>query len=389
MSVPYHRLFRVHPRYRWWRPLVALAIFLGFYLVSQVLIAVGFFVPILVHSGVEGLQDFATTLQDDALSSSDPLVLGLTLASLVLLLPAIMWAVKLARLGPFGQLSSVRLRIRWGWMARCLLPLLVLAVLMVGIQAFLGSDAIYVIDGSGVHPNTAAIGQSTVRVETLVIVLVMVIVLVPFQAAAEEYIFRGFLLQTIGGWIRNPIPAIVVSTVCFAVLHVPNGYNIWGILDVGSFGAIAAILVWRTGGLEAGILAHALNNIVIFVLQAPGWSKIDPDPQGTWVGWLVTLITMGAYWGMVEFMMRGGRLERRRRGTEAPRYRGAPPAWAGTTARPEDPADGWEGVPALATAAPVAAGTAGTPADSSPSGIHSPGSPHSPTPEDGPVGGRP
>ncbi|WP_156364559.1 CPBP family intramembrane glutamic endopeptidase [Curtobacterium sp. Leaf261] len=338
MSVPYHRLFRVSPRHRWWRPLVALAIFAGLYLVSQVLIAIGFFVPILATSGAAGLSKFARELQDDALSSTDPVVLALTLVSLILLLPAIMWSVKLARLGPYGQLSSIRLRLRWGWMAKCLLPLLVLAIITVGIQSW----GTFSVSGGGLAWNHAAIGQSTVTMQTLVITIVMVILLVPFQAAAEEYIFRGFLMQMIGSWIRTPWVGIGVSTLVFAVLHVPNGYNIWGIVDVGSFGLISALLVWRTGGLEAGILAHALNNTVIFVLQAPGWSKVDTSSSnGSWQGAAVTIVTLGLYWLMVEGMARWTHLERRRPGTEAPRFTGTVPPWA------DSASDGWEAAPAL------------------------------------------
>ncbi|MFZ7086785.1 lysostaphin resistance A-like protein [Curtobacterium sp. RRHDQ10] len=345
MSVPYHRLFRVHPRWRWWRPLVAIAIFLGLYLVSQVLVSVGFFAPIVATSGIEGLRKFSTTLQKDALTSTDPVVIGLTLASLVLLLPAIMWAVKLARLGPFGQLSSIRLRIRWRWLAACLLPLLVLAVVTVGIQSF----GYFAFDG-GLHWNHAAIGQSTVTMQTLVVMLVMVIVLVPFQAAAEEYIFRGFVMQAIGSWTRTPWVGIGVSTIVFALLHLPNGYDIWGILDVGSFGLIAALIVWRTGGLEAGILAHALNNTVIFVLQAPGWSRVDrSSSDSTWQGVLVTVGTLALYWLMIEGMARWTKLERRRPGTEAPRFVGPVPPWAGS-ATGETPADGWDGAPEAAGA---------------------------------------
>ncbi len=186
------------------------------------------------------------------------------------------------------------------------------------------------LDG-GFAWNHAAIGQSTVSLSTLTLTVVMVVVLVPFQGAAEEYIFRGFLMQTIGSWIPvrvvGTVVAVVVSTVVFALLHIPNGYNVWGILDVGSFGLIAAIIVLRTGGLEATVLQHAFNNIMIFVLQAPGWSRIDltsQDANGTVGGWLVTLATSLLYWGMVEVLATWRHLDRRFAGRQAPRFRGGP-----------------------------------------------------------------
>ncbi|WFR68203.1 lysostaphin resistance A-like protein [Curtobacterium flaccumfaciens] len=331
MSVPYHRLPRVDARWRWWRPFVALAFLAGWYLASQIVIAVAYFVPIGAVRGADGLIQLQDDLASGALDPTDPVVLSMSLVSLVVLLPGILLAVRIARLGPAGILSSTRFRVRWGWAAWCLIPTLVIAVVMFLFQ----TAGMFTFDG-GFGWNTDAIGQPTVSVGTLTVTIVLVVVLVPFQGAAEEYIFRGFLLQTVGSWIPvrvvGTVVAVAVSTVVFALLHIPNGYNVWGILDVGSFGLIAAIIVLRTGGLEATVLQHAFNNIMIFVLQAPGWSKIDlssQDANGTVGGWLLTLATSLAYWGMVELLAWWRRLDRRFAGPPAPRFRGVTPAWAG------------------------------------------------------------
>ena len=348
MSVPYHRLPRVDANWRWWRPLVAVAVFLGFYLASQIVIAIAYFVPIGAQRGPAGLTDLTEKLSSGALDPTDPLILSLTLVSLVVLLPAIMLSTKIAGLGPYGLLSSVRTRVRWGWLGWCLLPLLVLAVVM-----FLFQGAGYVATDGGLHWNTAELGQSTVTLRTLTLTILLVVLLVPFQAAAEEYVFRGFLMQTIGSWIPlravGAVVAVAVSTVLFAVLHVPNGYNIWGILDVGSFGLVAAVIVLRTGGLEATVLQHALNNIMIFVLQAPGWSQVDltgEGSQGSWQGFVVTLGTSLLYWALVELTAWWRKLDRRFPGQEAPRFRGQPPLWAGGRQWLRPGGAGWSGAPA-------------------------------------------
>ncbi|ROP74666.1 CPBP family intramembrane glutamic endopeptidase [Curtobacterium sp. PhB115] len=329
MSVPYHRLPRVDARWRWWRPLVALAFLAGWYIVSQVVITVAYFVPIAAVRGQSGLFDLLDGLQSGALDPTDPLVLSISLVSLVVLLPGILLAVKIARLGPGSILTSTRFRVRWAWTAWCLLPTLVIAVIMFLVQSW-GS---FTFEG-GLGWNHELLGQSTVSLGTLTLTIALVIVLVPFQGAAEEFIFRGFLMQTIGSWIpwrkTGTVIAVLVSTVVFALLHIPNGYNVWGILDVGSFGLIAAIIVLRTGGLEATVLQHAFNNIMIFVLQAPGWSRVDLDSSnGTIGGWLITLGTSLAFWGMVELLARWRGLDRTFAGREAPRFRGVAPAWAG------------------------------------------------------------
>jgi uncharacterized protein len=348
VSVPYHRLPRVDARWRWWRPLVALAVLAGWYLVSQLVIVFAFIIPIGRIGGVDAVLDFQDKLANAALDPTDPLVISVSLVSLVVLLPGILLAVKVARIGPAGMLSSVRFRVRWGWTAWCLIPTLVIAVVMFVFQ---GLPMLTFAGGFGW--NHAAIGQSTVPVETLTVTIVLVLVLVPFQGAAEEYIFRGFLMQTIGSWIPvrvvGTVVAVAVSTVVFAVLHIPNGYNVWGILDVGSFGLVAAIIVLRTGGMEATVLQHAFNNIMIFVLQAPGWSRIDlssQDANGTVGGWLVTLGTSLAYWGMVEVLAAWRGLDRRFAGEQAPRFRGAAPTWAGGKRWTRPGGAGWQDAPA-------------------------------------------
>ena len=110
----------------------------------------------------------------------------------------------------------------------------------------------------------------------------VILLLVPFQAAAEEYVFRGILMQSLGAWVRWAPLAIVLPTVLFAFGHI---YDIWGLLDVAAFGLAAAWITWRTGGLEAGIVMHTVNNVVLFLLLAsgvlgrdrghPGWRQPD------------------------------------------------------------------------------------------------------------------
>ncbi|WNY33615.1 hypothetical protein Q9Q99_16670 [Curtobacterium flaccumfaciens] len=75
-----------------------------------------------------------------SLDPTDPLILSLSLVSLVVLLPGILLAVKIARIGPAGILSSTRFRVRWAWTAWCLLPTLVIAAAMFVLQTGLFWD---------------------------------------------------------------------------------------------------------------------------------------------------------------------------------------------------------------------------------------------------------
>ena len=92
--------------------------------------------------------------------------------------------------------------------------------------------------------------------------LAMIIVLGPLQAAGEEYMFRGYLMQVIGSAIKQPWIVVGVSGVVFAAVH--GTQNLPLLLDRFAFGAVMGALVVLTGGLEAAIATHAVNNVFAF-----------------------------------------------------------------------------------------------------------------------------
>lgn len=94
--------------------------------------------------------------------------------------------------------------------------------------------------------------------------LVVTVLTSPLQALAEEVLFRGYLLQSAGLVVRNPWFAIAVSAVVFAWFH--GTQNPWLFGSRLAFGLIAGWLVWRTGGIEAAVAAHVMNNLAAFGL---------------------------------------------------------------------------------------------------------------------------
>jgi membrane protease YdiL (CAAX protease family) len=94
--------------------------------------------------------------------------------------------------------------------------------------------------------------------------LVVILLTSPLQAVAEEIFFRGYLLQALGSLVARPWFGVVVSSVVFALLH--GTQNLPLFVDRLAFGLLAAVLVWRTGGLEAGIAAHVVNNVFAYLI---------------------------------------------------------------------------------------------------------------------------
>jgi membrane protease YdiL (CAAX protease family) len=143
---------------------------------------------------------------------------------------------------------------------------------------------------------------------------VLICVLVPFQAAGEEFAFRGLGMQAFGAWFRWPLVGILVPTVGFAFAH---SYNAWGRIDVAALGVSFAFLTWRTGGLEAGVVAHVVNNVVVFALAAP--IETTQQSNGSPGGALISIVASAAYVGMVEWQVR-----RKRPARTAPELSTAP-----------------------------------------------------------------
>ena len=121
------------------------------------------------------------------------------------------------------------------------------------------------------------------------------LLLTPLQAAAEEYAFRGYLTQAFGGLFRSPVLAVGASSLLFALAHGAQDPPIF--FDRFAFGVVAGTLVILTGGLEAGIAMHVLNNWLAFgVALAFGdmGSALNPT-GGTWWSIPVTLTQSVTY----------------------------------------------------------------------------------------------
>ena len=292
VELPYHRLLRAQPTYRWWRPLLAVLLLAVFVIASQLVIVVVVMVTLFATGAVTitGMED-AETLQNAVLAyfvpdAAHPISLLIGLGSVAVWLPLVPLAMRCSGIRPSGVrtsiVHSVTFRLRLRWLAWCFAP----AVLAVGLS-FLVSIGIGMLAGE-------QLGGFTADPATYLVSLVIILLVVPFQAAAEEYVFRGVLFQAIGSWLRWVPVALVVTTVIFASLHI---YEIWGLLDVATFGVAAIILTWRTGGLEAAIALHVVNNVV--GLAAMGTGAFGPTgitaEGGSPGGLAITVVTMGLY----------------------------------------------------------------------------------------------
>ena len=135
--------------------------------------------------------------------------------------------------------------------------------------------------------------------------LLVIAVLTPFQAAGEEYLFRGYLTQAFGGLFHRAWVAVVVPAFLFGLAH-GLGQSIPVFFDRFAFGLVAGALVVLTGGLEAGIAMHVLNNWLAFGLAlAYGDMASTLNPSGgSWWSIPVTLTQSLVYLGLAVLVCR-------------------------------------------------------------------------------------
>ncbi len=111
------------------------------------------------------------------------------------------------------------------------------------------------------------IGQQGPNTVTLTF-FVICLILIPLQCIAEEYLLRGFLMQTIGSWFKIPVLAWIVQAAVFASMH---PYSILGVLGVFIDGLVLGFFAWKTNGLEPGSAFHSVNNFIAAMIVALGF----------------------------------------------------------------------------------------------------------------------
>jgi membrane protease YdiL (CAAX protease family) len=230
--------------YAWWRSIVGVILGLSlFVLVTAVVRQVIVMVFWSTTAANQPYQDYSAK----ALAFELPVGLLAANLGLATLIP-IAWALMalIHQMRP-RWLSSVQPGIRWGYL---LGGLAIAAVVLNGVMLL----STTVGDKLSIHQQSGFWGF-----------LIVILLTSPLQAAAEEIFFRGYLLQALGSLVAKPWFGVIASAVVFALSH-GTTQNLPLFVDRLAFGLLAGLLVWRTGGLEAGIAAHVINNVFAYLI---------------------------------------------------------------------------------------------------------------------------
>ena len=237
-GTPYHRL-ALTALHRWWRPPLGTAVVVvGYILVGSVLTQAA-------------RSDFG-----DVLWFREPLVdLALQLLALAALIPLVFFAARVVQRRPIGTLSSVLGRLRWRWLLACLGVAIVVPTVLGGVLWLLPEGRA-----------SELLGHEFAGWHRLLLASVVLLLIVPIQAAAEEFAFRGWFVQSFGAYLRSPWPGIAAASVIFAIAH---GFGTgWGFVNLLLWGVVLGWLTIRTGGLEAAIVFHVATNTPFFLARA-------------------------------------------------------------------------------------------------------------------------
>lgn len=148
---------------------------------------------------------------------------------------------------------------------------------------------------------------------SLIVLAVLALVLIPFQAAFEEILFRGYLMQGIVVWTRNRWVPILVTSLLFGLMHGLNPeVKEYGFLTMMPqyifFGLVFAVLTMFDDGIEVAIGAHAANNIFLSVLithsdmalQTPAmYEQVEIYPWKEFAGLVVMSVIFVAIMALV------------------------------------------------------------------------------------------
>lgn len=277
---------------RWF---LAWAIAIGFFAAGQI-VMLALIMPGLVDALLAlDLADASTNPESatfDALFEviGSPLGMAGVNLSWASMIPGAIVAAAAFGKGAGGYVSSVVGRWRWGTLGRAAIAIVPIFAIYIGVTLSLDPSVEWQW-----NPNWGLVA--------------IILLTTPLQATGEEFAFRGFLTQMLGGWIANPWVASIgigaLTGLIFGAAHMHP--SIAATLQLSLVGFTCSMLTFRTGGLEAASVLHTANNVFIMVpLALTGTSAFSSQPVSgdDWLSFGIAVLALGASYLAVHFFLR-------------------------------------------------------------------------------------
>ena len=152
-------------------------------------------------------------------------------------------------------------------------------LLLLGLGLFLATIGPLLLASAALDPKSPGAPILTISPDIAgrLAYVALVVSLLLIAAAAEELVFRGWLVKVVGAWFPDPRVVLVLSGLLFSAIHFDP--NLDAFLMRLAMGVGLAWMTLRLGGIEFAIGAHAANNIMILLFIQPMALKPDP-PHG-------------------------------------------------------------------------------------------------------------
>ncbi len=110
----------------------------------------------------------------------------------------------------------------------------------------------------------------------------LALLLIPIQAGTEELVFRGYLMQAVSVFTRNPILIMLPPSLLFGALHLANpevASNFWLLAAYYlMFGLFTALISLKDGTIELALGMHVVNNMTAIISTFPDSALPAPAP---------------------------------------------------------------------------------------------------------------
>lgn len=242
---------RSFEKYRWYKPILVFIVGAIIYtILNVILVAVfsGIYGENIVNTVVNGGYEVLNTVTGQILSD----------LSIILIIPSLFIATKIVKDRPFSSYSSSR----GGWNFKLYFKSLIIPFIFFMIFGFVET----------------AINGSNGTYHFSLLFLIITLISVPLQCIAEEYVYRGLIMQTFGSWFKIPILAIILQSIIFALSH---GYNSLGNIEIFFSGLVMGFLAWKANGIEVSSAFHTANNLSLSLLIMFGLQSTSTNVQLT------------------------------------------------------------------------------------------------------------
>ncbi len=206
-----------------------------------------------------------------------------------------------------------RIQLNSGFALRWPRPVPWLAAIVLGLSAWPISIVIitatqYLITffggsemGAAWHQRLIEGGQDFVDSLRKIPFYVVVLTHAVIPAIAEEWFFRGFLLQSLLSRSKSALGPILISGVIFGAFHLltESVIALDRLVPTTLMGIMLAYVCWRTQSIVPGIFVHVLNNATVVCLpyfdkelQTVAWFPFKGDQLP--IAWISALLALAA-----------------------------------------------------------------------------------------------